>query len=109
MDTPCERCERRVWTPAPSTRGARGPFTTPSHVRSTMPEISHGCGDRMNAATLRRCLVGIVAASLLIAIALRAPLVSILLVGLLLLCPLLMWMPVRHERRHLTRSEHRHG
>ena len=63
----------------------------------------------MNATTLRRWLIGIVAAALLIAIALRAPLVSILLVGLLLLCPLLMWMPVRHEHRHLTRSEHRHG
>jgi Flp pilus assembly protein TadB len=63
----------------------------------------------MNAAGLRGCLIGIVAAALVIAIALRAPLVSILVVGLLLLCPLLMWMPVRHERRHLTRSEHRHG
>jgi hypothetical protein len=63
----------------------------------------------MNGTNVWRCLIGVVAVALLAAIAFRAPLVSILLVGVLLLCPLLMWMPVRHERRHLTRSEHRHG
>jgi len=34
-------------------------------------------------------------AGLLVAVALGATLVSILLVGLLLLCPLLMWVPFR--------------
>lgn len=64
---------------------------------------------RVNGSTVRSWLIGLVALGLIVAIALRAPLVSILLVGVLLLCPLLMWMPVRHEPRHLTRSEHRHG
>jgi hypothetical protein len=64
---------------------------------------------RINGSTpLRSWFVGLVGMALVLAIALRAPLVSILLVGVLLLCPLLMWMPVRHEPRHLTRSEHRH-
>lgn len=63
----------------------------------------------IGGTNLRRLLLGLAGIALLAAIALRAPLVSILLVGLLLLCPLLMWMPVRHERRPLTRSEHRHG
>jgi hypothetical protein len=65
---------------------------------------------RINGSTrLRSWFIGLVGLAFVLAIALRAPLVSILLVGLLLLCPLLMWMPVRHEPRHLTRSEHRHG
>jgi Flp pilus assembly protein TadB len=63
----------------------------------------------LGRTVVRWWLLAVFAAALLAAIALRAPLVSILLVGLLLVCPLLMWMPVRHERRHLTRSEHRHG
>jgi hypothetical protein len=64
---------------------------------------------RVKGSSVRGWLIGLVALGLIVAIALRAPLVSILLVGVLLLCPLLMWMPVRHEPRHLTRSEHRHG
>lgn len=39
------------------------------------------------------------AAGLVVAILLGAPLVSILLVGLLLLCPLLLWVPFRFELR----------
>lgn len=64
---------------------------------------------QMRGSSVRRWLIALAGVALLAAVALRAPLVSILLVGILLLCPLLMWMPVRHERRHLTRSEHRRG
>lgn len=44
-------------------------------------------------------VIGLVAAVIL-----GAPLVSILLVGLLLLCPLLLWVPFRFERRSLDES-----
>ena len=43
--------------------------------------------------------VGLVASTLL-----GAPLVSVLLVGLLLLCPLLMWVPFRYEDRALDET-----
>jgi hypothetical protein len=43
-------------------------------------------------------LTTLVAATVLVAVALGAPLVSILLVGLVLLCPLLMWAPFRIRR-----------
>ncbi len=36
---------------------------------------------------------------LVVAVFLGAPLVSILLAGLLLLCPLLMWAPFRYQSR----------
>lgn len=39
------------------------------------------------------------AAGLVAAVFLGAPLVSIFLAGLLLLCPLLMWAPVRYQAR----------
>jgi len=44
-------------------------------------------------------LVAMAVAGLVAALVLAAPLVSILLVGLLLLCPLLLWVPSRFERR----------
>jgi len=49
------------------------------------------------------------AAGLLVAVAFGATLVSILLVGLLLLCPLLMWVPFRlsDKDRERTVSEWR--
>ncbi len=42
-------------------------------------------------------LMGLMVVALVAAILMGAPLVSVLLVGLLLLCPLLMWMP-SHSR-----------
>ena len=44
------------------------------------------------------------AAGLLAAAALGAPLVSVLLIGILLLCPLLMWAPFRFEQRSQERA-----
>ncbi len=41
------------------------------------------------------------AIGLVVAVFLGAPLVSILLAGLLLLCPLLMWAPFRYQERSL--------
>ena len=41
----------------------------------------------------------IAALGLVVAVLLGAPLVSILLVGLLLVCPLLMWVPFRFQER----------
>ncbi len=57
---------------------------------------------RRSDDTARRatCAVMLLAAAgLVVAILLGAPLVSILLVGLLLLCPLLLWVPFRFELR----------
>ena len=50
------------------------------------------------------------AVGLVVAVLLGAPLVSILLAGLLLLCPLLLWAPFRCQARSLD-SLHpaRHG
>ena len=39
------------------------------------------------------------AVGLVVAVLLGAPLVSILLAGLLLLCPLLLWAPFRYQDR----------
>ncbi len=44
------------------------------------------------------------AAGLLVAVVLGATLVSILLVGLLLLCPLLMWVPFRLPEQDRDRA-----
>jgi hypothetical protein len=41
------------------------------------------------------------AVGLVVAVLLGAPLVSILLAGLLLLCPLLLWAPFRYQNRSL--------
>ena len=41
----------------------------------------------------------IAAVALVVAVLLGAPLVSVLLAGLLLLCPLLMWAPIRYQDR----------
>lgn len=41
------------------------------------------------------------AVGLVVAVLLGAPLVSILLAGLLLLCPLLLWAPFRYQDRSL--------
>lgn len=41
------------------------------------------------------------AAGVVVTVLLGAPLVSILLAGLLLLCPLLMWAPLRYQNRSL--------
>lgn len=50
------------------------------------------------------------AVGLVVAVLLGAPLVSILLAGLLLLCPLLLWAPFHYQDRSLS-SLHpaRHG
>ena len=50
------------------------------------------------------------AVGLVVAVLLGAPLLSILLAGLLLLCPLLLWAPFRYQDRSLG-SLHpaRHG
>lgn len=50
-------------------------------------------------------VMGLAAVGLFIGLLVGAPLVSILLAGLLLLCPLLLWMPFRFERRALDRIE----
>ncbi|HEX6330785.1 MAG TPA: hypothetical protein VF129_05790 [Actinomycetota bacterium] len=42
--------------------------------------------------------MGVVGGGLVVSLALGAPLVSILLAGLLLLCPLLLWVPARARR-----------
>ncbi len=69
---------------------------------------------RLERRRLMRCALAMAAAAVVIAIGVRAPLVSVLLIGLLLLCPLLSWVPIRHEQRSdldgsdLTRSEGRH-
>ncbi len=46
-------------------------------------------------------VMALAAGVLLIAVAFGAPLVSILLVGLLLLCPLLLWAPFRIQQTGL--------
>ena len=46
-------------------------------------------------------LMALAGVGLVAAVFLGAPLVSILLAGLLLLCPLLMWAPLRYQRRSL--------
>lgn len=69
---------------------------------------------RQDRKRLARCAALGLAGAALIAVAVQAPLVSILLIGLLLLCPLLSWVPIRHARRSdlhgsdLTGSEERH-
>ncbi len=56
------------------------------------------------------CAVMVLAAAgLVVAVFLGAPLVSILLVGLLLLCPLLMWVPYRYERDAQERDRFERG
>jgi hypothetical protein len=50
-------------------------------------------------------LMGLGVLGLLVAFVLGAPLVSVLLIGLLLLCPLLLWIPFRFERRSLDGSD----
>ena len=72
----------------------------------------HAARGRAGGVTGRRTACGfmvLAAAGLLVAVALGAPLVSILLVGLLLLCPLLMWVPFRlsEEERDRAVSEWR--
>jgi hypothetical protein len=47
----------------------------------------------------------IAAAGLVVAALFGAPLISILIAGLPLLCPLLMWVPFRFERRARDASE----
>jgi len=49
--------------------------------------------------------MAVAAVALVAAILLGAPLVSIFIVGLLLLCPLLMWVPFRYEQRTLERTD----
>ncbi len=49
-------------------------------------------------------LMSLAAGGLVVAILMGAPLVSILIVGLLLLCPLLMWVPFRFEQEARDRS-----
>jgi len=65
---------------------------------------SDASGPRKGSGASRTAVWGLVAvagAGLVAALVLGAPLVSILLVGLLLLCPLLLWVPFRFERRPL--------
>ena len=45
--------------------------------------------------------MALAAVGLVVAVLLGAPLVSILLAGLLLLCPLLVWAPLRYQNRSL--------
>lgn len=56
-------------------------------------------------------VVAIISSGLFAAGMLGAPLVAILLIGLLLLCPLLMWVPFRFEKktREEPMSRPRHG
>lgn len=46
-------------------------------------------------------VMGLATVGLVVAILVGAPLVSVLLAGLLLVCPLLLWKPFRSERRGL--------
>lgn len=71
-----------------------------------MRQLDHGAGVRGSLKIRRATVVLAVAAGVgLVASALLgAPLVSILLVGLLLICPLLLWVPFRFERRALDAS-----
>lgn len=61
---------------------------------------------KVRSAPAGRWVAGAVAAlalaGLVAAIGLGAPLISILIIGLLLLCPLLLWVPFRLERRSLN-------
>lgn len=47
-------------------------------------------------------VMGLTGVGLVAAVMFGAPLVSILLVGILLLCPLLLWVPFRFQRRSLS-------
>ena len=53
-------------------------------------------GWRISCGVMTLAAVGLV-----VAVVLGAPLVSILLAGLLLLCPLLLWAPFRYQNRSL--------
>lgn len=68
-----------------------------------MKQLGHHTRFRGSPAIRRATgvLMGAAAVGLVLATVLGAPLVSILLVGLLLLCPLLMWVPFRYEDRAL--------
>lgn len=69
------------------------------HAQAT---TRHATSARAARRTLARAatlgLMGVVGGGLVVSLALGAPLVSILLAGLLLLCPLLLWVPARARR-----------
>lgn len=50
-------------------------------------------------------VLGILVSILLAVGVLGAPLVSVLLIGLLLVCPLLMWVPFRFEEENRERAQ----
>lgn len=54
-------------------------------------------------------LMVLASAGLVVAAFLGAPLVSVLLAGLLLLCPLLMWVPYRFDRDAMGSARRRPG
>ncbi len=65
------------------------------------------CVREHGASTAHRVACGLMAAAavgLITAAVLGAPLVSVLLAGLLLVCPMLMWVPFRYERSALDGS-----
>ena len=77
------------------------------HERETRPASTGSAFRRAALVLMSLAALGLVAALLL-----GAPLVSVFLIGLLLLCPLLMWVPFRFERRALegsVRAKPRHG
>jgi hypothetical protein len=53
---------------------------------------------RRTTRLLACTMMGLAAAGLVATFALGAPLLSVLLAGLLLLCPLLMWVPYRFRQ-----------
>lgn len=70
-----------------------GPGTVAGSQRAERKVSAHrrlACGAMTLAAT-----------GLVIAVLLGAPLISVLLAGVLLLCPLLLWAPLRYHDRSL--------
>ena len=73
--------------------------------RADRTERATSMGRRFACGAMTLAALGLVAAVLL-----GAPLISILLAGLLLLCPLLLWAPFRYQDRSLgSLHQARHG
>jgi len=62
------------------------------------PSIARSLGGRPGTCLL----MGAAAVGLIAAFLLGAPLVSVFLAGLLLICPLLAWSPLRYQRRAVS-------